>query len=44
MLYDNAIDEELAHMDQNVDIAQRVLEVGKIQVPLRELMRSCVTY
>ena len=43
MLYDNAIDEELAHMDQDVDITQKVLGVSQIQVPLRELMRSCIT-
>ncbi len=43
MLYDSAIDEELTHMDEDAAASKRVLEVEKIQVPLRHLMRSCIT-
>jgi CBS domain-containing protein len=43
MLYDSAIDEELAHMDKDAEASQKVLEVDEIQVPLRHLMRTCVT-
>ncbi len=43
MLYDSAIDEELAYMDKNAEASHKVLEVREIQVPLRHLMRSCVT-
>lgn len=43
MLYEQVIDDELAQMDKDVEAAQKVLEVSEIQVPLRHLMRSCVT-
>lgn len=43
MLYDSAIDEELAQMDQDADVSRKVLEVSEILVPLRQLMRDCVT-
>lgn len=43
MLYDQAIDEELAQMDQDAEASLKALQVGEIQVPLRHLMRSCVT-
>lgn len=43
MLYDSAIDEELAQMEQESEAARRVLEVSEIQVPLRYLMRPCAT-
>ncbi len=43
MLYDSAIDEELAQMDQDSEISKRVLAASEIYVPLRQLMRDCVT-
>jgi CBS domain-containing protein len=43
MLYDHAIDEELAQMDKDAEASQKVLEVSEIHVPLRHLMRPCVT-
>ncbi len=43
MLYDSAIDEELTQMDQDTETSKKVLEVSEIHVPLRQLMRECVT-
>ena len=43
MLYDSAIDEELAQMDQDSEASKRVVEVSESQIPLRRLMRNCVT-
>lgn len=43
MLYDNAIDEELAQMEKEAEMSEKVLEVSQIQVPLRQLMRDCIT-
>lgn len=43
MLYDSAIDEELAQMDQDSELSKRVVEVSESQIPLRRLMRDCVT-
>lgn len=43
MLYDSAIDEELAQMDQDLETSKKVLEASEILVPLRQLMRDCVT-
>ena len=43
MLYDHAIDEELGQMDIDAEASLKALEVSKIQVPLRSLMRSCIT-
>lgn len=43
MLYDNAIDEELGHMDKDAEPSQKVFAASNIQVPLRQLMRDCVT-
>lgn len=43
MLYDSAIDEELAQMDQDAESAKRVVAVSESQIPLRQLMRDCVT-
>lgn len=43
MLYDNAIDEELAQMEKDAEMSEKVLEVSQIQVPLRQLMRDCIT-
>ncbi|MYG00545.1 CBS domain-containing protein [Candidatus Poribacteria bacterium] len=43
MLYDHAIDEELAQMEQDAEASKKVLEVREIQVPLRHLMRTCIT-
>lgn len=42
MLYDSAIDEELAQMDEDLETSQKVLEASEILVPLRQLMRDCV--
>ena len=43
MLYDMAIDEELAQMDKDAEMSHRSLEVSEIQVPLRLIMRACIT-
>ncbi len=43
MLYDMAIDEELAQMDKDTEMSHRALEVSEIQVPLRLIMRACIT-
>lgn len=43
MLYENLIDEELAQMKKDVEKPQRALEVSEIQVPLRKLMKPCIT-
>ena len=43
MLYDSVIDEELAQMDKDAEASQKVLEAIESQIPLRHLMRSCVT-
>ena len=43
MLYDHAIDEELAQMDKDAEAPLKTLKVSEIQVPLRHLMRSCAT-
>ncbi len=43
MLYDSVIDEELAQMDKDAEVSQKVLQVIESQIPLRHLMRSCVT-
>lgn len=43
MLYDQAIDEELRQMDMDAEASVKALEVSEIQVPLRSLMRSCIT-
>ncbi|MCY4403242.1 MAG: CBS domain-containing protein [Candidatus Poribacteria bacterium] len=43
MLYDHAIDEELGQMDIDAEASLKALEVSEIQVPLRSLMRSCIT-
>ena len=43
MLYDQAIDDELAQMDKDAEASLKALKVSEIQVPLRHLMRSCVT-
>jgi len=43
MLYDQAIDEELRQMDIDAEASLKALEVSEIQVPLRSLMRSCIT-
>lgn len=43
MLYDNAIEEELAQIDKDAEASLKTLQVRKIQVPLRHLMRTCVT-
>ena len=43
MLYDSAIDEELAQMDQDLESSKRIVEVSESQIPLRRLMRDCVT-
>ena len=42
MLYDQAIEEELAQMDKDGDASLKVLELGEIHVRLRYLMRPCV--
>lgn len=42
MLYDQAIEEELAQMDKDGEASLKVLELGEIHVPLRYLMRPCV--
>ncbi len=42
MLYEQAIDEEIAQMDKDVEASLKALESGEIQVPLRQLMRPCV--
>ena len=42
MLYDSAIDEELAQMDQDLETSNKVLAASEIHVPLRQLMRDCV--
>ncbi len=43
MLYEHAIDEEIAQMDEDIEASQKVLQVSEIQVPLRSLMRGCIT-
>ena len=43
MLYGHVIDEELAQMDKDTETSDKVLQVNEIQVPLRHLMRACVT-
>ncbi len=43
MLYDQAIDEELAQMDKDAEAPLKALKVSEIQMPLRHLMRPCVT-
>ncbi len=43
MLYDMAIDEELAQMDKDAEMSHRALQVSEIQVPLRLIMRDCIT-
>ncbi len=43
MLYDMAIDEELAQMDKDAERSHKSLQVSEIQVPLRHIMRACVT-
>lgn len=42
MLYDQAIDEEIARMDKDEEASRKVLESGEIHVPLRQLMRPCI--
>jgi len=43
MLYEHAIDEEIAQMDEDIEASQKALQVSEIQVPLRSLMRGCIT-
>ena len=43
MLYEHAIDEEIAQMDEDIEASQKSLQVSEIQVPLRSLMRGCIT-
>ena len=43
MLYDMAIDEELAQMDKDAEQSHKSLQFSEIQVPLRHIMRDCVS-